>query len=235
MTSHPDSRGCRKRAIATQSEPSACERPVLKMNVRRVTTIWLVFLALSNVRAASQGRPLTLAGELSEGQTFRKSIGHGLDFVLTPTPGWFTGWILGVSPQGRPSDPDCRDFVPVVTPPYRSYNARYLDTQYGISAQEAIAHSPREFFFVLNCTDFETESKRLDIVLWPYSYPQKVVDEAMAKLGSSSLGKGRLWIEDYKITPGRKTTNASDLGAIHWIKFKVEIKFPPGPPPHPKP
>jgi hypothetical protein len=52
------------------------------------------------------------------------------------------------------------------------------------------------------------------------------VDEALAKLGSSPLGTGRLWIKGYRITPGRKTAASVDFGAIHWIKFKVEIKFP---------
>ena len=123
----------------------------------------------------------------------------------------------------------------VVTPPYHFENARYLDTEYGITAQDVVRNSPREFNFVLNCSDLKTESKRVDLAIYPSTASQHEVDEALAKLGSSPVGKGRLWIEDSKITPGNKSGSAEDLGAIHWIKFKVEIKFPAAPPLHPKP
>jgi hypothetical protein len=205
--------------------------------MRRVTILWLLFLTLSSFSAASQDRSITFSGEASEGQTFRKSIGQGLDFVLIPVSmgGGITGWTIEVSPQGKPPAPECEDFLWVVTPPYHFQNARYLDTSYGITAQEAVRSSPREFSFVLNCADFLTESKRVDLVIYPSTASKQEMDEARAKLGTSPLGKGRLWIEDFKITPGHKPGTAEDLGAIHWIKFKVEIKFPAGPPQHPKP
>ena len=123
----------------------------------------------------------------------------------------------------------------VVTPPYHFQNARYLDTGYGITAQEAVRDSPREFSFVLNCADYERESKWVELAIYPSDASQKEVDEALAKLGSSPLGQGRLWIEDSKITPGHKSGSMQDLGAIHWIKFRVEIQFPAAPPPHLKP
>jgi hypothetical protein len=203
--------------------------------MRRVAILWLVFFALSSLSAASQDRSITFLGEASEGQTFRKSIGHGLDFALMPSSGWSTGWTIEVLPQGKPSAPECGDFLWVVTPPYHFQNARYLDTQYGITAQEAVRRSPREFSFVLNCADFMKESGRVDRVLWPYSCSKQDVDDSLAKLGTSPLGKGRLWIEGSKITPGHESGTAEDLGAIHWIKFKVEITFPAGSPQHPKP
>jgi hypothetical protein len=205
--------------------------------MRRVAILWLVCFALSSLSAASQDRSVTIVGEVTEGQTFRKSIGHGLDFVLMPSS-WgddITGWTLEVSPQGKPTDPECDDFLWVVTPPYHFQNIRYLDTSYGTTAQEAVRVSPREFNFVLNCVDFKTESKRVDLVIYGSDASEKEVDEARAKLGSSPLGKGRLWIMDSKITPGHDSGPAQDLGAIHWIKFKVEIEFPAAAPPHAKP
>ncbi|MGD0458665.1 MAG: hypothetical protein ABSC21_13090 [Terriglobia bacterium] len=203
--------------------------------MRRVTILWLLFFTQSSLSAASQDRSITFSGEASEGQTFRKSIGNGLDFVLMPSSGWSTGWTIEVSPQGKPSDPECNDFVWVVTPPYRFQNSRYLDTEYGIIAQEAVRRSPREFSFVMSCADFMMERRRVDRVLWPYTYSKQEVDDALAKLGESPLGKGRLWIEDSKITPGHESGSAEELGAIHWIKFRVEITFPAGSPHHPKP
>jgi hypothetical protein len=203
--------------------------------MKRISHLWLIFLALSSLSAAPQDRLLTFTGEASEGQTFRKNIGNGVDFVLMPNSDWDTGWTIEVLPQGKPSDPDCEDFLSVATPPYHFQNARYLDTEYGITAQDAVHNSPREFNFVLNLTDCETERKRVELAIYPSNASEKEVDDARAKLGTSPLGTGRLWIEDSKITPGRDTGKPEDLGAIHWIKFKVEIKFPAPPPAHPKP
>ncbi len=205
--------------------------------MKRVANLGLIFLALSSLRAAPQDRSVTFIGEATEGQTFRKSIGHGLDFVLTPNlmGGGITGWIIEISPQGTPSDPGCKDFSWVATPPYHFKNVLYLDTAYNTTAQEAVGDSPRVFSFVVNCADFKTEFKRVELVMHHSNASEQEVDEARAKLGTSPLGKGRLWIEDSKITPGQKSDTAKDLGAIHWIKFKVEIEFPATPPLHPKP
>jgi hypothetical protein len=203
--------------------------------MRRVVILWLVCLALSSFEAAARERPFIFTGESTEGKTFRQDIGHGLDFVLMSNSDGDTGWTIEVSPQGTPSDPECGDFLWVVTPPYHFQNVRYLDTEYGITAQEAVRHSPREFSFVLNCTDFEMERKRVELAIYPNGASERDVDQARAELGTSPLGKGQLWIEDSKITPGHDSGKAEDLGAIHWIKFKVEIKFPAAPPPHPKP
>jgi hypothetical protein len=202
--------------------------------MRRVSILWALFFGLVSLSGAAQDHPFTFTGEASEGKTFRKDIGHGLDFVLASNPDSSTGWTIEVSPQAKPSDPECEDFLWVVTPPYRFENPRYLDTTYGITAQDAVHRSPREFSFVLTCADYLIEVERVDRVLWPYNYSKQEADDALAKLGSSPVGTGQLWIEDSKITPGHKSGTAKDLGAIHWIKIKVEIEFPPGPPIHPK-
>jgi hypothetical protein len=198
--------------------------------------LWLLCVALSGPSADARDKRINFSGEVSQGQTFRKSIGYGLQFVLMPASarGGITGWTIEVAPQGPPSDQQCSDYVWVVTPPFRFQNARYLDTGYGITAQEAVRASPREFSFVLNCTDFKTELHRLDVVLWPYSYLKERVDEAMPKLGSSPLGKGRLWIEGYRITPGGISPVGNEPGAIHWIRFKIQVEFPATPLRHPK-
>jgi len=205
--------------------------------MKKVVVMWIVGFALSSLAAAGQDRNFTFTGEAFEGKNFRKDIGHGLDFVLTPSS-WgdeITGWTIEVSPQVKPSDPECDDFLWVATPPYHFQNMRYLDTSYGMPAQEAVRISPREFSFVLNCMDFETERQRVELVLQPNGASQQEVDDARAKLRTSPLGKGRLWIEDSKITPGHDSGTGEGLGAIHWIKFKVEIRFPATSPPHPKP
>lgn len=75
--------------------------------------------------------------------------------------------------------------------------------------------------------DYRTESARLNIVLWPYpSIPQKV-EEAEAKLATSPLGTGRLWITDSKISHAHDTPD-DKRGRIEWMKFTVEIRLPVG-------
>src|SRR5690348_4346832 len=116
--------------------------------MRRTIIAWVIVTALAGARISSQEPPLKFSGEVSEGQTFRKSLGHGLDFVLAPTTEpEITGWTVKVSPRDKPLDPECADFLWVVTPPYRFQNARYLDTSYRTTAQEAVRWSPREFSF----------------------------------------------------------------------------------------
>jgi hypothetical protein len=62
-------------------------------------------------------------------------------------------------------------------------------------------------------------------VLWPYTATPQKVQEAMAKLGTSPLGKGRLWITDSRISHSVDTSNEKP-GRIEWMKFSVEIVLP---------
>jgi len=75
---------------------------------------------------------------------------------------------------------------------------------------------------VTNCTDYRTESKRLEIALWGDGANEQQYKDAVSKLGSSRLGVGRLWITAWKIT------NAQDSGGdkINWMRFSVEIILP---------
>jgi hypothetical protein len=87
--------------------------------MKRLTILWLVCFAPSSLTAAAQEHTVTFTGEAVEGQTFRKSIGQGHDFVLEPQPQGDTGWSLQVVLEGTPSNLDCGDFVWGATPPYR--------------------------------------------------------------------------------------------------------------------
>jgi len=202
-----------------------------RVSVKKAAILSAFLVILPTLGADAQGQLITFPGEVSQGQTFRRSIGHGLDFVLTAAS-WgddITGWTIQVSPQGRVSDPECTDFAWVVTPPFRFQNVLYLDTSYGTTAQEAIRISPRDFNFVLNCDDYKAEYARVERVLWPGTYPKEEVDDALAKLGKIPHGTGRFWIKDSKYTPGDKSAIPVKLGAIHWIKFEVETKLPEDP------
>ena len=55
---------------------------------------------------------------------------------------------------------------------------------------------------------------------------EKKYNEALAKLGTSPSGSGRLWITNSKISHANDTSD-NELGMIRWMKFTVEIKLPP--------
>jgi hypothetical protein len=114
----------------------------------------------------------------------------------------------------------------VVNAPYRSYNSLHLDTEYGVTAKGALDFNPREFSFVTTCADYKRESHRLNIVLWPYTYSQKVADEALAKLDTSPLGKARLTILKSKISLAEPDVEGKNYDKIDWIKFRLDITAP---------
>jgi hypothetical protein len=160
---------------------------------------------------------ICFSGKVLEGEEFRKTLNPELEFVLKR--GW-TITIASKQPEG-----DCQELASVVNPPYRAHRDLDLDTSYGWTAEEAVAASPREFRFVTNCSDYRTESERLSVVLWPYTATQQKVDEALAKLGTSPSGRGRLWITDSR-TSHTGDTPDEKLGKIEWRTFTVEITLP---------
>jgi hypothetical protein len=138
-----------------------------------------------------------------------------------------TGWTIRILP--KVTCDDTGDWAFVVNPPYRYYNSLYLNASYDISAQQAVEINPREFSFVVTCGDYKVERQRLETVLWPYGYSQKEADEALAKLGTSPLGKGKFTILDSKISPAEKAIDGKNFGKIDWLKFRLDITPPAAP------
>jgi hypothetical protein len=160
---------------------------------------------------------ICFSGKISAGEEFRKTLNSDLDFVLQP------GWNIAVVPK-QPQG-DCEELASVVNPPYRAHRDLDLDTTYGWTAEEEVSASPREFRFVTNCKDYQIESARLNIVQWPYTTTPDKEKEALAKLGTSPVGTGRLWITDSKISHSADTAEEK-LGRIEWMSFSVEIRLP---------
>ena len=176
----------------------------------------------------AKNRSIRFSGQLARGETFRKELNKDLIFALIPETsdrGAISGWTITVSPQGG-NTRECKDFVWVVTPPYRGYNASYLDNSYGTTAEQAMKFSPRHFKFVLNCSDYQKEADRVDRILWSYNYAEAEVQEAQEQLGTSAHGSGRLWIRKYKISRSPRLAGGKDLGQIDSISFEVQIELP---------
>ena len=196
---------------------------------------WIVLLLLAGVTAEGQVTVTTrrklpnevkptcsagaicFSGEVSDREEFRKTLTPDLVFVLKP------GWTIAIAP--KKTEGDCDELAGVVNAPYRSHRDLYIDMGYGWTAEQEVSHSPREFRFVTNCVDYQTEMNRLQIVLWGYRSTPKEYEEARAKLGSSQLGKGRLWIVDSRINQADGTDD-NKLGKIAWMRFVVEILMP---------
>ena len=157
---------------------------------------------------------ICFSGVVSAGKEFHKDLNSELEFVLAG------GWTIAIAPK-RP-EKDCDEFASVVNAPYRAHQQLYIDTSYGWTAEEEVSTSPREFEFVTNCTDERVEAGRLSIVMWPYTATQEKYEEAMAKLGTSPLGHGRMWITGSTISHKDDTANEK-LGKIERMTFSVEI------------
>ena len=188
----------------------------------------ILIFVLSMTRSNAQEVPFHISGRVAKGENFQKDIPGDLRFRLVPTaidPGAVEGWTIQVSPNAD-HPRECDDFVWVVMQPYRNYNARYIDTSYGTTAEQAVKYSPREFNFVLNCADFRQEAERVNRLLWPYNYSEAEVKEAGERLGTSPQGKGVLWIRDYSISPAPKPAGGINLGLIDSITFDVQIEVP---------
>ncbi len=198
------------------------------MNVSR--KVWRSLLLISLVPLVAPLFGIALAhdevthfsGDVSRGQVYKREIGSGLLFVLSPTD---TGWMIRIVPQTSCADSD--DWARVVNSPYRNYNSLFVDASYGITARQAVKDmNPREFSFVLTCADYKSEGHRLDVVLWPYTYSKKEADAALANLGSSPLGKAIFTILNSKTSRAEQDIEGKNYGKIDWLTFRLDVTFP---------
>jgi hypothetical protein len=186
----------------------------------------LLVCAAAILPAEAKDEIVRFQSEISRGHNFRQPIGHGLVLVLAAGD---DGWTIGVSPQ-TVTERECGDFAGVVNTPFRNYNALYLNVSYGMTAQDAVEDSPREFNFVLSCAGLKRESTFVDRLIM--SSPagmqptEKQVAEAEAKMGTSPQGHGKLWILDHKVSAAPEDIDGKNYGQIDWIRFRVEIRFP---------
>ena len=202
--------GCLAKFIDAQIPPATTHKPVN-----------------ANKPVCSSGA-ICFSGKVSAGEEFHKDLNDALAFDLQLVPdsrSYPVGeWTIAVSP--REPENDCTEIVSVVNGPYRYHNDLMIDMSYGYTAEDEVSASPvSKFSFVTNCKDYSTESKRLEIVLWPYNWTEQEANKALAELGSSPLGSGRLWIIDSRISHANDTSD-SKLGNIEWMQFAVEIRLP---------
>jgi hypothetical protein len=177
----------------------------------------------SGLTAEDAAHTVHFEGELKASEAFEKAIGRDLIFRLEPNrEPKISGWTIEIHPKNE-APGEYTEFVYVVTPPYRSTNARYLDTSYGATAKEAVAWTPRTFYFVLDKGDYKRAGDALDKLLWPYNYSEGELDAAGKVLDNLRKGEGELRIVDSRVSEGKSD---KESGKIEWLKFAVDLKFP---------
>ncbi|MBI2204791.1 MAG: hypothetical protein HYU41_13155 [Candidatus Rokubacteria bacterium] len=119
-----------------------------------------------SVWCAPPATTATFTASVRHGEAFERTFGRNLVFRLAPSrdPS-IPGWTIEVRARGD-ANPE-RELSWLVTPPYRSWNPRYLDLSYGRSAGEAVALTPREFAYLTDVADFERAAAAVKTLLWP--------------------------------------------------------------------
>ncbi len=186
-----------------------------------LTLTWLAVAGRDLTAQESHAGACTgLTGAVGHGESFQADLGAGLAFKLVPArhPRNPQGWTIVV----QASDPE-HDFVAVATPPYRSSNPRYIDTGYGISAQQAVTWTLREFRFVLNEADYQGMHEALAILLWPADYSEGEIATARAAMTETVTGAGTLRIVEARTRPPGPEHPG---GLIEYLEFEVELCMP---------
>ena len=122
-----------------------------------------------NTTAARPPGTIRFTGAISKGQTFDKQIGPRLFFRLLPAE---LGWTISIGSQTGAE----KNFYAVVTPPYRGINAIDIEGWHFRNAGNTGPNEPgpknvnaprevREFYFVLNDSDYRKAFDALQILL----------------------------------------------------------------------
>jgi hypothetical protein len=176
----------------------------------------LSFAILATAPPATEGgenRSVRFPGEVSRGHKYSRDISGRLVFNLFPTD---YGWDIAVWDKRDPK----ADFVFVVTPPYRFFNPRYIGAIYGYSAAEAVALTPRIFYFVVNREDHAKALAAVQRLSLSQGGSKNELEEAKRFLDTVPKGQGELKIVD--ATLGRY----GGKERIEYLKFSVELRLP---------
>lgn len=176
-------------------------------------------------RAEAEKKDFHFIGEVARGKEFAEDIGHDLVFRLGTTPGYTDiGWKIEIVPRTMPEDGPV-EFSAVATPPYRSYNPRYLEATYGNTAKMAVGITPRAFYFVESVDDEHYAEECLNAAMYPTNVSDEEKVRVVQEQGHILLGKGELHILKSRIGRGK---NPGDAGTIDWLRFSVDIEFASG-------
>jgi len=173
------------------------------------------------VRTLPPCRAESFSGRVVAGESHEISMTPALVFrlvadTMASNP---PGWTIRVTAPNAPDD----DYAMVATPPYRWANPRYVDTGYGITAEQALANTPREFAFVATRGDYTRARASLEVLLWAYSYSPTQQASASGIMDALPAYPATFIIEDGETSPPSATYA---LGRIEWMAFRLDVCLP---------
>lgn len=162
-----------------------------------------------------------LEGSVRHGDTLSIPFADSLLFRLAPAthPNNPQGWTIQVLIRGGGDS----DFVAIATPPYRWSNPRYLNTSYGMDAEEVVTWTVREFRFVTNNSDHERMHEAVSTLLWPADRSNEELEAARELIDSIPTGHGSLRIISAKTRPPDPDFPS---GLIERVDFEVDLCTP---------
>jgi hypothetical protein len=179
--------------------------------------------AAPTVPASDATAEVHFTGEVLHGQIYEHDIGHDMVFRLTPAVSdEGGGWVIGILPANEPVD-DPIEFAEIATPPYHSYNERFLAAAAGYSAREAVAVTTRKFYFVQSVADEHLANEVVNTALYPSAASEAEKSRVALESGGIQLGSGELRIVHSRVTTGKGVPDT-----IAWVKFDVVVNFSPG-------
>ena len=187
----------------------------------------LVFISML-VAPLCAGPPSRFAGAVRAGQIFRKEIGSGLVFVLSPSDDRGSGWTIEV----RPAD-DSDNFVRCVTfPLHGPTEADILSWQFVTEDNERLPEATlatlkrRNFQFVLNRSDQKRACNEMSVVAEGPTHTAKDGTLVVGTPGYKSplLGEGTFYIKAIQLSGIGRSKHAT----FDSLSFTVEIMLPSG-------
>jgi hypothetical protein len=153
-------------------------------------------------------------GPLVRGDRFRQALPRDLEFRLTPYSDATTSqWTVEVGPTADPQ----RDFLWIVSPPWRTAPHRQIGAGYGLTARDSMQLSRRSLRFVLTSPDYGAAMAVYDAV------GRNEITDALERL--DALGKGTL---DFVISGFdiRKREQGTETEILEWVTFKAVACVP---------
>jgi len=180
--------------------------------------------ASASPSSPSDPEDVRFTGEVVRGQPFELDIGHDMVFRLTPAVAdEGGGWVIQILPPAEPND-EVIEFSEIATPPYHSYNERYLAAAFGYSAREAVQVTTRKFYFVESVTDEHLANEVVNAMLYPSTVTEAEKSRIAEESAAIRLGSGQLRIVHSRITPGKDGVPDT----IAWVKFEAAVNFSSG-------
>ncbi|MGA2509393.1 MAG: hypothetical protein ABSG27_04120 [Candidatus Acidiferrales bacterium] len=180
--------------------------------------------APASASSPSDPEEVRFTGEVVRGQPFERDIGHQMVFRLTPAVAdEGGGWVIQILPPAEPND-EVIEFSEIATPPYHSYNERYLAAAFGYSAREAVQVTTRKFYFVRSITDEHLANEVVNAMLYPSTVTEAEKSRIAEESAAIQLGSGQLRIVHSRITPGKDGVPDT----IAWVKFEATLNFSSG-------